>query len=475
MISGAGRFLRTTAFRLALIYVGLFCASVAALFAFVYAATDALMNEQREQAIIADMSGLQDLYLRSNLATLADAIRVRTRPELVGDRVYLLAEPDFTRVEGNVLNWPQQVEIAGPWIRFPIQRVPLADSEAHLAVALHVELPGGYHLLIGQDTYAQTRFQATIPRVFLWATAITLALGIGGGLFMSRKMLRRIEAINRGAEHVGRGDVRYRIPLRGSGDEFDRLAANLNAMLDEIERLMGSVRQVTINIAHDLRSPLTRMKQRLEEAAVEPESPAAGDAARRREAVASAAEEADQLLATFNAMLSIADAESGAGRTEMTSVDLTALAADVAELYAPLAEERGIALETELGGPAVVSGNRHLLFQAVANLVDNAVKYGVAGGLVRLAVTTPRRASDGPEIAVADKGSGIPAADRSRVLDRFVRLDASRTTPGNGLGLALVAAIIRLHGATLDLEDNEPGLRVTIRFREGAKMEGKKE
>jgi signal transduction histidine kinase len=159
----------------------------------------------------------------------------------------------------------------------------------------------------------------------------------------------------------------------------------------------------------------------------------------------------------------------------MTSVDLTALAADVAELYAPLAEERGIALETELGGPAVVSGNRHLLFQAVANLVDNAVKYGVAGGLVRLAVTTPRRASDGPEIVVADKGSGIPAADRSRVLDRFVRLDASRTTPGNGLGLALVAAIIRLHGATLDLEDNEPGLRVTIRFREGAKMEGKKE
>lgn len=462
-----GRFLRTTAFRLALIYVGLFCASVAALFAFVYAATDALMNEQREQAIIADMGSLQDLYLRSNLATLADAIRVRTQPEQVGDRVYLLAQSDFSRVAGNMLSWPRQVEIAGPWVRFPIQRVAVDDA-AHQAIALHVELPGGYHLLIGQDSYAQTRFQSAILRVFLWATAIALALGIGGGLFMSRNMLRRIEAINRGTEHVMRGNVGYRIPLGGGGDEFDRLAANLNAMLDEIERLMGSVRQVTINIAHDLRSPLTRIKQRLEESVGDHTDPA-----RRLESMEQATAEADQLLATFNAMLSIADAESGAGRTEMAPVDLHALAADVAELYAPLAEERGIALETDLGAPAMALGNRHLLFQAVANLVDNAVKYGGRGGVVRLAVT-PRGSLGGPEIIVADKGPGIPAADRGRVLDRFVRLDASRTTPGNGLGLALVAAIVRLHGATLALEDNEPGLCVAIRFREGAGLDRRK-
>jgi len=464
----AGRFLRTTAFRLALIYVGLFCASVAALFTFVYAATDALMDEQREQAIVADMGSLQDLYLRSNLATLADAIRVRTQPEQVGDRLYLLAQPDFRRVAGNMLNWPRQVEIAGPWIRFPIQRVAMDDDGTHHAVALHVELPGGYHLLIGQDSYAQTRFQSAILRVFLWATVIALALGIGGGLFMSRNMLRRIEAINRGAEHVMRGNVGYRIPLSGSGDELDRLAANLNAMLDEIERLMASMRQVTTNIAHDLRSPLTRIRQRLEEGLAGRANPA-----RRLELMEQATAEADQLLATFNAMLSIADAESGAGRAEMAPLELTGLAADVAELYAPLAEERGIVLETDLAAPAMAPGNRHLLFQAVANLVDNAVKYGATGGVVRLAVAT-RGPGGGPEIIVADKGPGIPAADRGRVLDRFVRLDASRTMPGNGLGLALVAAIVRLHGATLALEDNEPGLRVVIRFREGAKVKGKK-
>lgn len=465
MIRGPGRFLRTTAFRLALLYVGLFCASVAALFAFVYAASDVLMDRQREQAIIADLSSLQDLYLRSDLATLADAIRVRTRSELVGDRVYLLTDPDFSRIEGNVLNWPQQVELDGPWVRFPIQRVAPAEAESHHAVALHAALPDDHHLLVGQDTYAQERFQQAILKVFLWATAITLVLGIGGGLFMSRNMLRRIEAINLGAEHVMRGEVRYRIPLSGSGDEFDRLAANLNAMLDQIERLMGSVRQVTINIAHDLRSPLSRIKQRLEEAVAE-----RADADRRRDSVEQAAAEADQLLATFNAMLSIADAESGAGRTEMEPVDLEALAADVAELYEPLMDEKGLALEMAVDGPALVSGNRHLLFQALANLVDNAVKYGASGGRVRLAVM-PEGSLGGPEIAVADRGPGIPLADRDRVLERFVRLDDSRTTPGNGLGLSLVAAIVHLHGAELALEDGAPGLRAAIRFRKAATVE----
>ncbi len=465
MTGGVGHFLRTTAFRLALLYVGLFCASVAALFAFVYAASDVLMDRQREQAIIADLGGLQDLYFRSDLATLADAIRVRTRPELVGDRVYLLAGPDFTRIEGNVLNWPRQMELSGPWVSFPIQRVAPAEAESHRAVALHAALPESYHLLVGQDTFAQERFQTAILEVFLWATAVTLVLGIGGGLFMSRNMLRRIEAINLGAEHVMRGEVRYRIPLSGSGDEFDRLAANLNAMLDQIERLMGSVRQVTINIAHDLRSPLSRIRQRLEEGAAERSDPG-----RRLESIEQAAAEADQLLATFNAMLSIADAESGAGRTEMEPVDLEALAADVAELYEPLMEEKGLALQMAITGPAVVTGNRHLLFQALANLVDNAVKYGESGGRILLAVM-PEGRLGGPEIAVADSGPGIPLADRDRVLERFVRLDDSRSTPGNGLGLALVAAIVRLHGAELALEDNAPGLRAVIRFREAATVE----
>ena len=459
MISGASQFFRTTTFRLALVYVGLFCASVAVLFAFIYATTAAVLDRQREQAIVADMGSLTDLYARSNLPTLADAILTRTQPDRVGDGVYLLADQELRPLAGNISGWPVQAQIEGPWYRFTIERALFGDPEPHLAVALHAELPGGQHLLVGKDTRAQERFQDAILEVFLWAMAITLVLGIGGGFIMSRNMLRRIEAINAGAEHVMHGEVKHRMPVSGSGDEFDRLAANLNAMLDEIERLMASVRQVTINIAHDLRSPLTRMKQRLEEATAESAGPE-----RRREAVEQAVAETDQLLATFNAMLSIADAESGAGRTEMAPVDLEALAGDVAELYEPLVEEQGLVFETDISGPAAVTGNRHLLFQAIANLVDNAVKYGAGGGSIRLTLR-PAGPLGGPELLVADRGPGIPASDRARVLDRFVRLDASRSTPGNGLGLSLVAAIIRLHGAKLELEDNEPGLRIAIRFR----------
>lgn len=459
MISGASQFFRTTTFRLALVYVALFCASVAVLFAFIYATTAAVLDRQRDQAIIADMGSLTDLYARSNLPTLADAILKRTQPDRVGDGVYLLADANLQPLAGNISGWPVQAQVEGPWFRFPIERALFGDPEPHLAVALHTELPQGFHLLVGKDTRAQERFQDAILEVFLWAMFITLVLGIGGGVFMSRNMLRRIGTINEGAEHVMRGEFKHRMPVSGSGDEFDRLSANLNAMLDEIERLMGSVRQVTINIAHDLRSPLTRMKQRLEEAMAEGVDPE-----RRREAVEQAVAETDQLLATFNAMLSIADAESGAGRTEMAPVDLVALAADVAELYEPLVEDKGLIFETDIAGPATVTGNRHLLFQAIANLVDNAVKYGASGGSIRLALRAVGPLG-GPELMVADRGPGIPAADRSRVLERFVRLDASRTTPGNGLGLSLVAAIVRLHGARLELEDNEPGLRIAIRFR----------
>lgn len=462
MLKGAGRFVRTTAFRLALLYVGLFCASVVVLFAFVYATTGVIMQQQRERAIVADAASLTDLAANADLAALGEAILARTQPDRVGDSLYLLAGPDLQPLAGNVSGWPHQAEGEGPWLSFPIERALFGDPEPHRAVALHVTLPGEFHLLVGQDTRAQERFQEAIRRVFLWATAITLVLGIGGGLVMSRNMLRRIETINEGAEHVMRGEVKHRMPVTGSGDEFDRLASNLNSMLDEIERLMGSVRQVTINIAHDLRSPLTRMKQRLEEALSED-----GDTAHRRDAVEQAVAETDQLLATFNAMLSIADAESGAGRTEMMPVDLEALAADVAELYGPLVEERGLVFETAIKGPATVTGNRHLLFQALANLVDNAVKYGASGGRIRLELNEAGPLG-GPELVVVDSGPGIPSVDRSRVLDRFVRLDVSRSTPGNGLGLSLVAAIVRLHGAKLELEDNRPGLRVAVRFRPAA-------
>jgi len=245
------------------------------------------------------------------------------------------------------------------------------------------------------------------------------------------------------------------MPVGSSHDEFDRLAANLNQMLEEIEHLMGSMRTVTHNIAHDLRSPLTHMRSRLESAL------AAADPQRQREAIEQATADADQMLTTFNALLSIADTESGAGRGDMEPVDLAAVAHDVADLYEPLAEDGGMRLELVTSGPQIVAGNRHLLFQALTNLIDNAVKHARGSRRIEVAVSS---ADGAPQISVADDGPGIPEADRARVLERFVRLDASRTTPGNGLGLSLVAAVARLHGAALSLEDNRPGLRVTLRF-----------
>jgi signal transduction histidine kinase len=249
------------------------------------------------------------------------------------------------------------------------------------------------------------------------------------------------------------------MPVRGSNDEFDRLAQNLNAMLEEIERLMGSIRAATNNIAHDLRSPLNRLRNRLEAMHREPPDPA-----RREEELEHAIGEVDGLLQTFNALLSIADAEAGAGRGNLQPVDMEALAHDVAELYGALVEDSGLKFESSIQGPAMVIGNRQLLFQALGNLIDNAAKYGSSGGLVSLELK-PAVDGMGVTASVADHGPGIPEGDRSRVLERFVRLDDSRTSPGNGLGLSLVAAIARLHHASLSLGDNQPGLRVTLQFQ----------
>jgi signal transduction histidine kinase len=447
------RFFATTTFRLALVYAGLFCTSVLALFAFLYWTTTVLVDRQREQAVVADMTTLTDEFAEHGLNGLSNAIDARTEPDRVGNNIYLLADRALSPVTGNVSAWPRVVKREGPWISFPITIE--GETVAHQARAVHVVLPGNYHLLVGQDTRIEQQFRNTIIRALGWSIAITLLLGIGGGFVMSRNMLRRIEAINKAAERIMRGEVRHRMPVGDSHDEFDRLATNLNQMLEEIEHLMGSMRTVTHNIAHDLRSPLTHMRSRLETAL------SAGDPQVQREAIEQATADADQMLTTFNALLSIADTESGAGRSDMEPVDLAAVAQDVAELYEPLVEEGGMRLELSISGPQIVAGNRHLLFQALTNLIDNAVKY--ARGGKRISVTVG--AADGaPQISVADDGPGIPEADRGRVLERFVRLDASRSTPGNGLGLSLVAAVARLHGATLALDDNRPGLRVTLRF-----------
>jgi hypothetical protein len=318
-------------------------------------------------------------------------------------------------------------------------------------------LSEGYHLMVGRNLRERENFENLIQQSLVWSVIITIALGGLGGYIMSRDMRRRLEAINATTLRIMRGDMHERIPVVGTDDEFDRLSVNLNNMLQQIDRLMLAMREVSDNVAHDLRSPLTRIKSRLEVTLLTQKN-----AAEYRQALEQTVSEVDNVLSTFNALLSIAQAEGGAARGDMERLDLAALCADVAELYEPLAEAKDLALTATLAGSAPIKGNRHLLFQAIANLIDNAIKYSApGGGAVSISAAI---VGDKVEVVVADRGPGIPARDRERVLQRFVRLEQSRTTPGNGLGLSLVTAVMTLHDGTLELGDNAPGLKVILRL-----------
>ena len=444
-------FVRSTTFRLSLFYVLLFFLSVGALLAFIYVKTIDTIDRETAQATKADAAALIQEYTVQGIAGLIDAVEDRVAPDRAGDGLYILEDEDGAALAGNIHAWPTADPDASGWVSFTIDR----DDGPHQARGQAYALKDGSKLLVARDLRTRLGFQVLILDAFYYALALTLLLGVGGGLLISRRMLNRLGAINRAAERIMAGDLSHRIATTGSNDEFDRLSEQLNAMLEEIRRLMVGMRTVTDNIAHDLRSPLTRMKGRLEMLLRDSSNSEAQQSAIERTIV-----DADQLLATFTALLSIADAETGSARTSMTSLDLGVIVADVAELYGPAAEERGITVRAD-ESKAVVVGSRQLLFQAISNLVDNALKHTPQGGEIALAVT---RAGPNVNLIVRDSGSGIPESDRERVLEPFVRLDNSRSTPGSGLGLALVAAIARLHGARISLSDNRPGLVVTLSF-----------
>ena len=332
---------------------------------------------------------------------------------------------------------------------------------ARLAAGLMTPTPGGGTLVLARDVEDQRRLLDGMRRLLFWSFGCLALVGVVGGTFASRLMLKRIEAVNTAAQGIMAGDLARRIPLTGSGDEFDGLAGNLNAMLDRIEQLMGGIREVSDNIAHDLKTPLNRLRSRAE-AALRDErgSPAWRDGLERT------IEEADDLIRTFNALLLIARLEAGAIDESFATFELGAIVQDVAELYEPVAEGDGLRLSADIAVRVSVRANRELIGQAVANLVDNAIKYSArmpaaegSAGDVRVSI---RNMAGGIEIAVADRGPGIAPQDRERALRRFVRLDSSRSQPGTGLGLSLVAAVARLHGGSLRLEDNAPGLKVVL-------------
>jgi signal transduction histidine kinase len=295
-----------------------------------------------------------------------------------------------------------------------------------------------------------------------WSVAIVVVLGLAGGFFVTRRVLKRVDAMTETTRTIMGGDLAGRLPVAGTGDELDRLAENLNVMLERIEALMHGLKEVSDNIAHDLKTPLTRLRNRCEEALR-----LAEDESQYRAALETTIEESDGLIRTFNALLMIARAESGQARDNMSDFDAAEIARGVGELYEPLADDKGLLLKVDAPSVAPVHGNRELVSQALANLVDNAIKYGTPNGsLVNGAaseiIVRAREEGDKILLSVADGGPGIPEADRGRAIERFVRLEQSRSEPGSGLGLSLVSAVARLHGGDLKLEDNGPGLRTVI-------------
>ena len=447
------RLWRTNAFRLAALYLTLFATSVLALLAFIYWSTANFIEQQTEATLDAEIGGLAEQYAQRGLSGLVQVIAERSAGERGDAMLYLIIDPLSHPLAGNLSAWPKAEVIRPGWIGFPVEIKNGTRRETHAARGTTFAIPGGYRLLVGRDLRDAVAFRRRVAGTLAWAGVLTLGLGLAGGIFISRNMLRRVETVSNTAAGIIHGDLGQRVPLAGSGDEFDQLATNLNAMLDQIERLMAGMRQVTDNIAHDLRTPLSRLRSRLEVSLIEKP-----DAARYEEVVRETIAEADHLLGTFNALLSIAEAEAGSNRTGMDAVDLAEIARSVAELYEPFAEEKGLALVVDAARPAMVRGDRHLLAQAVANLLDNAIKY-TPEGRVGLSVAGDAGAA---RLEVVDSGPGIPSDRREAVFDRFVRLEGSRSTPGNGLGLSLVRAVARLHGGSVVLADNQPGLRAIL-------------
>lgn len=420
---------------------------------FVFVSSVRFMEQQTMETIDAEVQGLIEQDFLYGAEALRDTITLRSRHDPDHRTFYLLLRPDGTPVAGNLNGWPAAP--LGPDRSYRIAvRVPGKEGvRRHQVIARPVMLRNGYRLLVGRDIEDKRRTEHLLRNAIFLGAGMMLLLGVVGGFAMSRWTTSRLEHINRATAAVMAGHLGRRIKLDGGGDEFDELAGNLNAMLERIERLVDGMREVTDNVAHDLRTPLTRIRSRIEVALLR--DPPREEAIELLEATM---RDADALIATFNALLDIARAESGAQRREWHKVDLAELARDVFELYEPLAEEKAIELTLEASGPVEVLGHRQLLAQAMANLVDNAVKYTPPEGRVRIA-TGP---APSPFVTVTDNGPGIPDEQRERALQRFVRLHGERTTPGNGLGLSLVSAVARLHDARLELGDAGPGLAVTL-------------
>ena len=461
-----GKLIRTTAFRLTLVYLFLFALFAASLLGYFAWNTRRLINEQITATVNVETAEIVDIYTRRGLRGLVPTIENRAlRP---GANLYLVTTPEGKAIGGNV-------GCAGAG-RDGLDRLvgdrAIAGSTSrtrrdHRALVRVTELTNGFRLLVGRDLEERRRLFGIVAKAAQWSLLVVIVLGIGGGIFVARRVLQRIDAMTGTTRRIMAGDLSGRLPVGRSGDELDRLAENLNAMLERIEALMMGLKEVSDNIAHDLKTPLTRMRNRAEEALA-----SSGSEAEYRAALERTIEESDGLIRTFNALLMIARAESGQARGNMDDFDAADVAKGIHELYEPLAEDDGMTLRVK-AATARLHGNRELISQALANLVENAIKYGkpspvvqpldpAAAARTREILIEARREGDHVLLSVTDHGPGIPEGDRKHAVERFVRLEASRTLPGSGLGLSLASAVATLHGGELRLGDSHPGLTATL-------------
>jgi signal transduction histidine kinase len=446
--------LRSSTLRLALLAIAIFGAAVIALFGYVYWSTASFVRSRADRAIAAEQTSLLRVRDDAGTAGLVAAIKGRLAQERFAGAHYLLTDASGAPVAGNLKAWPSALAGTGGWGEFTAQEARNARAAVPVR-AVFATLPDGYRLLVGRDIDDLDSFDRQIGTALLLCIVLIFVLAGVASLSVTRRTVGRIEAINATSRAIMRSGLGERIPLRGTRDEWDQLAANLNSMLDRIEGLMAEVKQVTDNVAHDLRTPLARMRGRLEKAFA-----ADGGSERERALIGDTLADLDGVLRMFTSLTRIAQIEANGRADAARPVNLSEVAREVGELFDAAAEERGGTVEVASDGAVFVAGDRDLLFDAVANLVDNAIKHGSDGGRVKVAVTR----DNGGAISVADDGPGIPVHERRHVFKRFYRLERSRRTPGNGLGLSLVAAVARLHGAQVDMEDNAPGLTIRLRF-----------
>lgn len=442
--------LRSRTFKQALIWILIVGGVIFALLGYVYWSTASYVRSRSDHAIMAELAILQKAYASAGRSGLIITIAQRLAGQRFEGGVYLLVDPSLTPLAGNLADWPSAMKGSSGWGNFN------AREGRTLLRATFETLPDGSHLLVGKDVDDLDEFAQKIKVAMALCILWIFALGGAVSVAITRRTVGRIEAINATSRAIMQTGLGQRIPLRGTLDEWDELAANLNSMLDRIEALMGEVKQVTDNVAHDLRTPLARVRGRLEKAYNKQR-----DGDYDQSLIGDTMADLDGVLRMFSSLTRISQIEASDRTAAFRPVNLVEIASEVVELFDAAAEDKGGRLKIVGGRSVLATGDRDLLFDAVANLVDNAIKHGRDAGQVTVEV---KEADGGAVISVADDGPGIPVDEYQHVFKRFYRLERSRRTPGNGLGLSLVAAVARLHGARIEMFDNIPGLKVQLWF-----------